>query len=164
MGQFCAVTVQQDDCTAYNLSCEMYHDRPVWKLFFSENKPFPRDEWDLPQRSACKKPEPHAETLSKGLQHLPKDVVPSSRVSFNLIWLFTSCCCFFPVCLSTPILHLILFFSYGDFQAYTRCKKNKTYICKPDMGCQGKGIIITKDIQAGEHLICQVYISRVRLC
>ncbi|KAI3365462.1 hypothetical protein L3Q82_010553 [Scortum barcoo] len=52
---------------------------------------------------------------------------------------------------------------YSDFQAYTRAKKSKTYICKPDTGCQGKGIFITKsskDIQAGEHMICQVYISR----
>ncbi|XP_055360245.1 tubulin polyglutamylase ttll6 isoform X2 [Betta splendens] len=52
---------------------------------------------------------------------------------------------------------------YSDFQAYTRAKKSKTYICKPDTGCQGKGIFITKsskDIQAGEHMICQVYISK----
>ncbi|XP_028287248.1 tubulin polyglutamylase ttll6 [Parambassis ranga] len=52
---------------------------------------------------------------------------------------------------------------YSDFQAYTRAKKIKTYICKPDTGCQGKGIFITKsskDIQPGEHMICQVYISR----
>lgn len=52
---------------------------------------------------------------------------------------------------------------YSDFQAFTRAKKNKTYICKPDMGCQGKGIFITKsskEIQPGEHMICQVYISR----
>ncbi|XP_034414653.1 tubulin polyglutamylase ttll6 [Cyclopterus lumpus] len=52
---------------------------------------------------------------------------------------------------------------YSDFQAYTRTKKSKTYICKPDTGCQGKGIVISrssKDIQAGEHMICQVYISR----
>ncbi|KAK2820712.1 hypothetical protein Q5P01_023671 [Channa striata] len=50
-----------------------------------------------------------------------------------------------------------------DFQAYTRAKKSKTYICKPDTGCQGKGIFITKSskaIQAGEHMICQVYISK----
>uniref|UniRef100_A0A3B3UUU8 Tubulin tyrosine ligase-like family, member 6 n=1 Tax=Poecilia latipinna TaxID=48699 RepID=A0A3B3UUU8_9TELE len=49
------------------------------------------------------------------------------------------------------------------FQAYTRAKKHKTYICKPDTGCQGKGIFITKstkDIQPGEHMICQVYISK----
>lgn len=62
---------------------------------------------------------------------------------------------------------LMLLHSYSDFQAYSRAKKNKTYICKPDTGCQGKGIFITKsakDIQAGEHMICQVYISRVRLC
>ncbi|KAK5851215.1 hypothetical protein PBY51_002026 [Eleginops maclovinus] len=52
---------------------------------------------------------------------------------------------------------------YSDFQAYTRAKKCKTYICKPDTGCQGKGIIITKsskDIQPGEHMICQVYVSK----
>ncbi|XP_047232633.1 tubulin polyglutamylase ttll6 isoform X1 [Girardinichthys multiradiatus] len=52
---------------------------------------------------------------------------------------------------------------YSDFQAYTRAKKHKTFICKPDMGCQGKGIFITKsskDIQPGEHTICQVYISK----
>ncbi|XP_068610944.1 LOW QUALITY PROTEIN: tubulin polyglutamylase ttll6 [Brachionichthys hirsutus] len=52
---------------------------------------------------------------------------------------------------------------YSDFQAYTRTKKGKTYICKPDTGSQGKGIVITKssrDIQPGEHMICQVYISR----
>ncbi|KAM4715161.1 tubulin polyglutamylase ttll6 [Anableps anableps] len=51
----------------------------------------------------------------------------------------------------------------SDFQAYTRAKKRKTYICKPDTGCQGKGIFITKstkDIQPGEHMICQVYISK----
>lgn len=54
--------------------------------------------------------------------------------------------------------------SHSDFQAYTRAKKNKSYICKPDTGCQGKGIFITKsykDIPQEEHMICQVYISRV---
>ncbi|KAJ0060325.1 hypothetical protein NL108_010125 [Boleophthalmus pectinirostris] len=52
---------------------------------------------------------------------------------------------------------------FSDFQAFTRAKKNKTYICKPDTGCQGKGIFITKaskEIQPGEHMICQVYISK----
>ncbi|XP_054454377.1 tubulin polyglutamylase ttll6 isoform X2 [Anoplopoma fimbria] len=52
---------------------------------------------------------------------------------------------------------------YSDFQAYTRAKKSKTYICKPDTGCQGKGIVLTKsskEIHPGEHMICQVYISR----
>src|SRR4029434_9284642 len=55
--------------------------------------------------------------------------------------------------------------SYSDFKAYTRAKKYKTYICKPDSGCQGRGIFLTKsskDIKPGEHMICQVYISRVR--
>ncbi|KAM9837877.1 tubulin polyglutamylase ttll6 [Aulostomus maculatus] len=52
---------------------------------------------------------------------------------------------------------------YSDFQTFTRAKKYKTYICKPDTGSQGKGIFITKssrNIQSGEHMICQVYISR----
>ncbi len=57
-----------------------------------------------------------------------------------------------------------LSFSYSDFQAYTRAKKHKTYICKPDAGCQGRGIYLTKsnkDIRPGEHMICQVYVSKV---
>ncbi|XP_036446378.1 tubulin polyglutamylase ttll6-like [Colossoma macropomum] len=52
---------------------------------------------------------------------------------------------------------------YSDFQAYSRAKKQKTYICKPDTGCQGRGIFLTKcrrDIAPGQHMICQVYISR----
>lgn len=59
---------------------------------------------------------------------------------------------------------VITLHSHSDFQAYTRVKKNKSYICKPDTGCQGKGIFITKsykDIPQEEHMICQVYISRV---
>ncbi|KAG9489186.1 hypothetical protein GDO78_005274 [Eleutherodactylus coqui] len=52
---------------------------------------------------------------------------------------------------------------YGDLQAYCRTKKNKTYICKPDSGCQGRGIFLsknTKDIKHGDHMICQQYISK----
>ncbi|KAL5005179.1 hypothetical protein ScPMuIL_018635, partial [Solemya velum] len=52
---------------------------------------------------------------------------------------------------------------YGDFQAYTRQKKNKTYILKPESGCQGKGIWVTKnpkEVKAHEHMICQVYLNR----
>uniref|UniRef100_A0A8D0GB96 Tubulin tyrosine ligase like 13 n=1 Tax=Sphenodon punctatus TaxID=8508 RepID=A0A8D0GB96_SPHPU len=52
---------------------------------------------------------------------------------------------------------------YGEFQAYGRMRKNRTYICKPDSGCQGRGIFITrnpKEIKHGEHLICQQYISK----
>ncbi|XP_012937391.1 tubulin polyglutamylase ttll6 isoform X3 [Aplysia californica] len=52
---------------------------------------------------------------------------------------------------------------YGDFQAYTRQKKNKTYILKPESGCQGKGIWVTKnpkEIKPHEHMICQVYVNR----
>uniref|UniRef100_A0A2K6TYX0 Tubulin tyrosine ligase like 6 n=1 Tax=Saimiri boliviensis boliviensis TaxID=39432 RepID=A0A2K6TYX0_SAIBB len=53
---------------------------------------------------------------------------------------------------------------WGDLQTYSRSRKNKTYICKPDSGCQGKGIFITrtvKEIKPGEDMICQLYISKV---
>ncbi|XP_057681967.1 tubulin polyglutamylase ttll6 isoform X2 [Corythoichthys intestinalis] len=58
---------------------------------------------------------------------------------------------------------------YCDLQAYTRIKKHATFICKPDTGSQGRGIFITrssKDIQPGEHMICQLYISKglARFC
>uniref|UniRef100_A0A8C6Y6J1 Tubulin tyrosine ligase like 13 n=1 Tax=Naja naja TaxID=35670 RepID=A0A8C6Y6J1_NAJNA len=56
---------------------------------------------------------------------------------------------------------------YGDFQAYGRMRKNRTYICKPDSGCQGRGIFITrnpKEIKHGEHMICQQYISKDDIC
>lgn len=53
---------------------------------------------------------------------------------------------------------------YADLANYARLKKNKTYICKPDSGCQGKGIFITKtpykDIKPGDNYVAQVYISR----
>ncbi|XP_031242971.1 tubulin polyglutamylase TTLL13 isoform X3 [Mastomys coucha] len=52
---------------------------------------------------------------------------------------------------------------YGDFQAYGRQRKTRTYICKPDSGCQGRGIFITrtpKEIKPGEHMICQQYITK----
>ncbi|XP_077989048.1 tubulin polyglutamylase ttll6-like isoform X1 [Glandiceps talaboti] len=53
---------------------------------------------------------------------------------------------------------------YGDFQAFCRAKKNKTFICKPESGCQGKGIFVTKnpsrDIRPGEHMLCQQYITK----
>ncbi|MBN3305450.1 TTLL6 polyglutamylase, partial [Amia calva] len=50
---------------------------------------------------------------------------------------------------------------YSDFQAYSRAKKHKSYICKPDSGCQGRGIFITrsaKDVRPGEDMICQPFI------
>lgn len=42
-------------------------------------------------------------------------------------------------------------------------KKNRTFILKPESGCQGKGIIITrtlKEIQPGDRIVCQQYISQ----
>ncbi|XP_069654863.1 tubulin polyglutamylase TTLL13 isoform X4 [Haliaeetus albicilla] len=56
---------------------------------------------------------------------------------------------------------------YGDFQAYRRVRKNRTFICKPDSGCQGRGIFIThnpEEIKHGEHMICQQYISKDDIC
>lgn len=35
--------------------------------------------------------------------------------------------------------------SYSDFAKYCAEKKYKTYISKPDVGCQGRGIFITKN-------------------
>lgn len=54
-------------------------------------------------------------------------------------------------------------FSMGDLQAYARVKRNKTYILKPDTGCQGRGIYLTKsvkDLKPQEKMICQVYIAK----
>jgi tubulin polyglutamylase TTLL6/13 len=35
--------------------------------------------------------------------------------------------------------------SYSDFAKYCSEKKYRTYISKPDVGCQGRGIFITKN-------------------
>ncbi|CAL1685591.1 unnamed protein product [Lasius platythorax] len=51
----------------------------------------------------------------------------------------------------------------GDAMAYAKTRKSKTFIVKPDAGCQGRGIYLTKhlkDIKPSERLICQVYIAR----
>ncbi|XP_065590216.1 tubulin polyglutamylase TTLL13 isoform X1 [Cyrtonyx montezumae] len=56
---------------------------------------------------------------------------------------------------------------YGDFQAYRRRRKNRTFICKPDSGSQGRGIFITRngeEIKHGERMICQQYISKGDIC
>ncbi|XP_019327911.1 PREDICTED: tubulin polyglutamylase TTLL6 [Aptenodytes forsteri] len=56
---------------------------------------------------------------------------------------------------------------YGDFQAYRRARKNRTFICKPDSSCQGRGIFITRnpeEIKHGERMICQQYISKDDIC
>ncbi|KAL3316395.1 Tubulin polyglutamylase ttll6, partial [Cichlidogyrus casuarinus] len=47
--------------------------------------------------------------------------------------------------------------------SYSKQYKHKTYILKPDAGCQGKGIYLTKNvnhIRSSERMVCQVYISR----
>lgn len=67
--------------------------------------------------------------------------------------------CFLQLVIVTPSLH-----SYGDFQAYRSTRKTRTFICKPDNSCQGRGIFIThhlEEIKHGERMICQQYISEV---
>ncbi|XP_060524336.1 tubulin polyglutamylase ttll6-like [Cylas formicarius] len=51
----------------------------------------------------------------------------------------------------------------GDAMAYSRLRRNKTFILKPDAGSQGRGIVITKslkDVRPCDKGICQVYIAR----
>ncbi|XP_070619628.1 tubulin polyglutamylase TTLL13 isoform X4 [Erythrolamprus reginae] len=74
----------------------------------------------------------------------------------RMLRLFAKEYCIFPRTWCLPA-------DYGDFQAYGRTRKNRTYICKPDSGCQGRGIFITrnpKEIKHGEHMICQQYITK----
>ena len=47
----------------------------------TENQPFPRDEWNLPQGSSGQKLESHDEDVPQGVQHLPQDLVSPCRVS-----------------------------------------------------------------------------------
>lgn len=50
----------------------------------------------------------------------------------------------------------------GEALSYSRLRKNKTFIMKPDAGSQGRGIFITKnlkDVKPTDRLVCQVYIS-----
>ncbi|XP_039303631.1 tubulin polyglutamylase TTLL13 isoform X2 [Solenopsis invicta] len=52
---------------------------------------------------------------------------------------------------------------HGDATAYAKTRRSRTFIIKPDTGCQGRGIYLTKhlkDIKPSERFICQVYIAR----
>ncbi|XP_031839759.1 tubulin polyglutamylase TTLL13-like isoform X1 [Nomia melanderi] len=52
---------------------------------------------------------------------------------------------------------------YGDAVAYAKLRRSKTFIVKPDTGCQGRGIYLTKnlkDVKPTERMICQVYVAR----
>lgn len=51
----------------------------------------------------------------------------------------------------------------GEAISYSRLRKHKTFILKPDAGSQGRGIILTrslKEVRPSERGVCQVYISR----
>ncbi|KAG7198138.1 hypothetical protein KM043_005557 [Ampulex compressa] len=52
---------------------------------------------------------------------------------------------------------------HGEAMAYSKMRRSKTFIIKPDTGCQGRGIYLTKnlkDVKPTERMICQVYVSR----
>ncbi|KAK0095567.1 hypothetical protein PV326_007965 [Microctonus aethiopoides] len=52
---------------------------------------------------------------------------------------------------------------YGDVAAYAKMRRSKTFIIKPDTGCQGRGIYLTKtlkDIKPYDRMICQVYLAK----
>ncbi|XP_048470384.1 tubulin polyglutamylase ttll6-like [Rhincodon typus] len=52
---------------------------------------------------------------------------------------------------------------YHEFMAYSRARKSKTFICKPDSECQGRGIFLTRntsEVKPGEDMVCQVYIPK----
>ncbi|XP_034947794.1 tubulin polyglutamylase ttll6-like isoform X2 [Chelonus insularis] len=52
---------------------------------------------------------------------------------------------------------------YGEFAAYAKKRKFKTFIIKPESGCQGRGIYLTKnmkEIKPQDRNICQVYLSK----
>ncbi|KZC11699.1 Tubulin polyglutamylase TTLL13 [Dufourea novaeangliae] len=52
---------------------------------------------------------------------------------------------------------------HGEAMAYAKLRRSKTFIIKPDTGCQGRGIYLTrnlKDVKPTERMICQVYVAR----
>ncbi|KAJ0175179.1 hypothetical protein K1T71_009320 [Dendrolimus kikuchii] len=52
---------------------------------------------------------------------------------------------------------------FGEALNYSKTRKNKTFIIKPECGSQGRGIYLTKslkDIKPTDKLICQVYLSK----
>lgn len=52
-----------------------------------------------------------------------------------------------------------VFYSFGEALNYSKSRKNKTFIIKPECGSQGRGIYLTKslkDIKPTDKLICQV--------
>ncbi|XP_048484691.1 tubulin polyglutamylase TTLL13 isoform X2 [Plutella xylostella] len=52
---------------------------------------------------------------------------------------------------------------FGEALNYSKIRKNKTFIIKPECGSQGRGIYLTKslkDVKPTEKLICQVYVAK----
>jgi len=61
-------------------------------------------------------------------------------------------------------MHFI-FSSNAELMAYASTRRGRTYICKPEMGCQGRGIFLVrnvKDLNPFGKMICQVYVQRVK--
>jgi tubulin polyglutamylase TTLL6/13 len=55
---------------------------------------------------------------------------------------------------------------YNEFRLYYESKpkgRARTYIAKPEAGCQGKGIFLTRaieDVENGRHLVVQRYLTK----
>lgn len=97
-----------------------------------ENQSFPWHEWNLSKRFSDEKHVTDGENVSKRLQFLPESLVSSRWVRAKRER-------------EEQCTSNLLFCSYSDFAKYCSEKKYKTYISKPDVGCQGRGIFITKN-------------------
>ncbi|XP_014014596.1 tubulin polyglutamylase ttll6 isoform X2 [Salmo salar] len=130
--------VEGEDWTLFWTDCSVSLDRVMDMKRYQKINHFPG------MSEICRK-DLLARNMNRMLKLFPKD--------YNI----------FPRTWCLPADVFLYLCSYSDFQAYTRSKKHKTFICKPDSGCQGRGILLTKsskDIRPGEHMICQVYVSR----
>lgn len=70
-------------------------------------------------------------------------------------------CAFVSACVCVRAL-----ISYGEFQSHAKKRKKRSYIVKPEMGCQGRGIWMTRnasEISPFDRMLCQHYISKVEI-
>jgi hypothetical protein len=102
--------------------------------FIVENQSFSWHGRNLAQGFAHEKHVSHDEDISQGIHILSKSLVFTGRVGSHVVAVDRrSIAC--PSMIS----------SYSEFAKYYTEKKYKTYISKPDSGCQGRGIFMTKN-------------------